>query len=127
MAQTVEKTVTSNLIFPIRCDFVIIDMLRGTAVNHFLTHYNKDGEREWSKNDWEALDMVSTWTGERFEVSFHQKQSGFPPKEPVFEVAVHYNCVGDRGSHYIIMETFQYDMTTTPPTQTFIKQECKCW
>ena len=126
-AQTVEETVTRNLNFPIRCDFVTIDRLIGTAVIHLMTHYDKDGKIDWIKNDWEAFNMISVLTREKFEVSFHQKQSGIPINENLIEVTVHYNCVGDMGSHYIISETFQDDFTTTPCTRTFIKQECKCW
>ncbi len=126
LAQTVNKTTISHPIFYVRCDGVIIDVLRGTNEIHFLTHY-KDGKVDWYKQEMKDIDLYSARTGEHFIVSFHQKQSGIPVNEKIIEVSIHYNCVGEWGSHYIIEETFEDDFNTTPPTHTIIKQECKCW
>jgi|PlaIllAssembly_1097288.scaffolds.fasta_scaffold248928_1 hypothetical protein len=125
-AQTVEKTGTATITFPIRCDGVIIDILKGTAVQTFLTHY-KEGKVDWIKSYFEDINLVSMLTKERFDVTFHQKQSGIFLNEKIIEIQIHYNCVGEWGSHYIISETFQDDFNTTPPVHTIIRQECKCW
>lgn len=130
-AQTVEKTSIGTTNFGVRCNGVIIDHIYGTILQRFLTHYDVDGKVDWIKTEFESINMTSLRNGERFEISFHQKQSGIYINEKIVEIAIHYNCVGEWGSHYIISETFQMDFTNVvPPAQpltTYIKQECKCW
>ena len=128
--QTVEKTSINNTMFQIRCDGVIKDILRGTIITNFLTHY-KDGKVDWYKQDMEDVILTSIKTGELFDISFHQKQDGIGLYENIVIVTIHYNCVGDMGSHYMISEIIQSDFTNVvPPNQpvnTYLKQECKCW
>ena len=86
---------------------------------------------DWFKQDMEDINLVSIRTGERFDVSFHQKQDGPGWLEQIVIVTIHYNCVGDMGSHYRISEIIQSDFTdVVPPAQpvnTYLKQECSCW
>jgi len=119
-AQTVEKTNTLG---------TIIDVLRGTVETHFLTHY-KNGIVDWFKQDMESINLVSIRSGEHFYMSYHQKQDGPGWLEPIVIVSIHYNCVGDMGSHYIIEEIIQSDFTNIKPPQqpvnTYLKLDCKC-
>jgi hypothetical protein len=128
-AQTVEKTNTYTTNFQVKCAGTVIDVLRGTVETHFLTHY-KDGIVDWFKQDMESTDLVSIKTGEHFSISFHQKQDGPGWLEPIVIVSIHYNCVGDMGSHYIVEEIIHCDFTNVKPPQqpiyTYLKQECKC-
>jgi hypothetical protein len=128
-AQTVEKTNTFTTNFQVRCEGIIIDVLRGTVETHFLTHY-KNGIVDWFKQDMESVNLVSTRSGEHFYMSYHQKQDGPGWLEPIVIVSIHYNCVGDMGSHYIIEEIIQSDFTNIKPPQqpvnTYLKLECKC-
>jgi hypothetical protein len=85
---------------------------------------------DWFKQDMESINLVSIKTGEHFYMSFHQKQDGPGWLEPIVIVSIHYNCVGDMGSHYIIEEIMQSDFTNIKPPQqpvnTYLKRECKC-
>ena len=129
-SQTVERTISSSSTYQVRCEGVVIDLLRGIIVNHTLVHY-KNGVPDWYKVELESSYIVSLWTGEIFEMSYHQKQDGPGWLEPIVIVTRHFNIVGNMGSHYIISEIMQSDFTNAvPPNQpvnTYLKQECKCF
>ena len=130
--QTIQRTSTfQSLNFPVRCNNVIIDMLKGSATIHFLTHYDNDEKLDWYKQEMKDIYMVSLLTNERFEVSSVQKQDGIGLYEDIVIVTRHFNCVGEWGSHYIVSETIQLDFTQMlpngQPTQTILDQDCKCW
>lgn len=129
-SQTVERTTSSISVYPVRCEGVVIDLLRGVIVNHTLVHY-KDGIPDWYKVQLESAEVVSLLTGEVFEMSYHQKQDGPGWLEPIVIVTRRFNIVGNMGSHYMMSEIMHSDFTgVVPPNQpvnTYLKQECKCW
>lgn len=132
IAQTVNKTYSFITNFQVRCDGLVIDILRGEVTYQQMTHYDVNGKIDWFKTHMDGFDMVSLKTGETFKIaSYQQKQDGPGWLEPIVIVSFHFNCVGDMGSHYLVSQIMQSDFTNVvPPNQpvnTYLKQECKCW
>jgi len=121
-ARTVVSTITTDVTYGIRCDGVIIDWLKGTWTQHLLIHYSKDGKADWLKYQADGTNFVSP-SGEVFEMKRIQKYDY--PNSDVLVVTYHHNFIGNRGSHYILMRTYQVDLLTGIFTE--INEDSKCW
>lgn len=127
IAQTTVEKKTVTATYGIRCDGIISDVIQGTFTQHILTHRDKSGNIDWIKYQMEGDDLLSLWTGETFKMTRINKQEGAPPLNMVIEVTYHHNFIGDNGSHYLLMRTFQVDFNVNPPVTTNISETSKCW
>ncbi len=90
---------------------------------NWVTHFNKDGNVDWTKMMAHSKEMVNPETEEVFTLSFENKEEGWEP-EAVIERTYHFNLVGDMGTHLIYSITYQIDTSTW--TYTVISEKTKC-
>ena len=125
-SQTTVETKTFSATFGIRCDGVVSDIIQGTITQHLLIHRDKSGNIIWVKHQMDGDNLESLWYDETFKMKRISKQEG-PYPTGIMEATYHYNFIGDKGSHYLLMRTIQIDYTVSPPVLTEISETSKCW
>lgn len=106
------------------CDGVV-NIVIGPATLHQVVHFNKDGNVDWVKNTLISDELQSIVTGEIFRVNRIYKID-MPDTETVVQRTLHYNLVGDDGTHVLHSETWELDVSSSPIVWTLIKEETKC-
>ena len=105
----------------------VIESSRLELLNNSINRGSPFGNIDWIKYQMDGDDLLSLSTGEIFKMTRINKQEGAPPLNKVIEVTYHHNFIGDNGSHYLLMRTFQVDFNVNPPVTTNISETSKCW
>lgn len=121
-AQTIEEKFDTYATIGFECDGVY-DWADGPMVFHSLYHVNDQGMVDWYKLQVQAKELVSYSTGEKFKLSYASKDDAFD-LGGILTTSVHFNLVGNMGTHLIYSQVWEIDTNTW--IWTLISEKAKC-
>ena len=133
-AQTTKEYRYTTMSILVYCDG-IPDLLVGQVVMQKMLHFNPDGTFQWAKSKLNGDDLVSTNNGEVFKISSNTQDKKvefwdlLSQNLKSLEGDLHYNFIGDKGTHYILHQTYRIDWPEdgSPAIFTMLTDTHKCF
>lgn len=117
-AQTKQVKWDFDAYLPNPCTY---EWISGPVTMHVMMHFIKNGDVDWMKI--QAQGELESETGEIFKVSFIGKADELVIGGTI-PVTIHFNLVGDKGSHVLYSITFEVDQYGH---MTILSEKEKCF
>lgn len=121
--QSTSDKATEPMYYGFECDGVF-DVLQGEITWHFINHFNPEGMWKWNKWQAHSNGLVSTSTGEQFNLSTFENNM-IKSKLEIIQRTTNIRLIGDMGTHLIYSVKWHIDMSTGTWTKVDEKIMCK--